>query len=254
MTPRKSTISEANLHAYVDGRLPEEGRIEVESFLADNPEEQAKIKAYQEQNRMLRVCFDPVLEEPVPSGWQIALPKRRSLLKPFAAAVACLALGTLLGWYLRGRTVGGSPRDGDFARQAALAHAVYTPEVRHPVEVTAEQEEHLVNWLSKRLGGPIKVPHLGDLGYELVGGRLLPGDRGPVAHFMYQEASGKRLTLYIVRTDPSAETETAFRYSQQGKVAVFYWLDRRLSYALSGEMPKEQLLKLANTIYQRLNP
>jgi anti-sigma factor RsiW len=37
-------------------------------------------------------------------------------------------------------------------------------------------------------------------------------------------------------------------------VAVFYWLDRRLSYALSGELPKEELLKVANTIYQRLNP
>jgi anti-sigma factor RsiW len=70
---------------------------------------------------------------------------------------------------------------------------------------------------------------------------------------MYQEQSGKRLTLYV-KTDPSSERETAFRFSQQGKVAVFYWLDRRLSYALSGEMQKEELLKIANAIYQKLNP
>jgi anti-sigma factor RsiW len=253
MSAQKPAVSEADLHAYVDGHLREERRGEVESFLAVNPDEQAKVSAYLEQNRLLRVCFDPVLAESIPAAWQLPLRKQRFHLKPLAAVLACLVLGGLMGWYLRGQVGSNTPREGDFARQAALAHAVYTPEVRHPVEVTAEQEEHLVNWLSKRLGGPIKVPPLADLGYELVGGRLLPGDRGPVAQFMYQEPSGKRLTLYI-RTDPSSEGETAFRYSQQGKVAVFYWLDRRLSYALSGEMPKEELLRLANTIYQRLNP
>ena len=40
----------------------------------------------------------------------------------------------------------------EFARQAVLAHVVYSPEVRHPVEVRAAQQEHLVQWLSKRLG------------------------------------------------------------------------------------------------------
>jgi anti-sigma factor RsiW len=167
--------------------------------------------------------------------------------------VAWIVVGGLAGWFLRGEISTRSALSIEFPRQAALAHTVYTPEVRHPVEVTAEQEEHLVRWLSKRLGGTLKVPHLTDLGYELVGGRLLPGDQGPVAQFMYQESSGKRLTLYV-KTDPSSERETAFRFSQQGKVAVFYWLDRRLSYALTGEMPKNELLRVANVIYQRLNP
>ena len=48
----------------------------------------------------------------------------------------------------------------EFARQAAVAHAVYAPEVRHPVEVSAAQQEHLVQWLSKRLGRPLKIPDL----------------------------------------------------------------------------------------------
>jgi anti-sigma factor RsiW len=141
----------------------------------------------------------------------------------------------------------------DFARQAATAHAVYTPEVRHPVEVAAEEEQHLVNWLSKRLGSPLKVPHLSSLGYELVGGRLLPSDRGPVAQFMYQDKNGQRLTLYV-RTDTAADHETAFRFAQEGSVGVFYWIDRRLSYALSGEVGKEELLRVANAVYQKLNP
>jgi anti-sigma factor RsiW len=253
MTAENASVSETDVHAYVDGSLSEERRRAVETFLLEHPEDQARIKAYQEQNKLLHAYFDPVLTEPIPEHWRILIGRRRVTAKPVAAALAWVVLGGFLGWFLRSQTIVTSGREMDFPRQAAMAHAVYTPEVRHPVEVTAEQEEHLVRWLSKRLGNTLKVPHLLDLGYELIGGRLLPGEQGPVAQFMYQEASGKRLTLYI-RTDPSSERETAFRYSQQGKVAVFYWLDRRLSYALSGELPKDELLNVANTIYQRLNP
>jgi anti-sigma factor RsiW len=253
MTAENASVSETDVHAYVDGRLSEERRGAVETFLLEHPQEQARIKAYQEQNKLLHAYFDPVLTEPIPEHWRILIGRRRVTAKPVAAALAWVVLGGFLGWFLRSQTIVTSSREMDLPRQAAMAHAVYTPEVRHPVEVTAEQEEHLVQWLSKRLGGALKVPHLLDLGYELIGGRLLPGEQGPVAQFMYQEASGKRLTLYI-RTDPSSERETAFRYSQQGKVGVFYWLDRRLSYALSGELPKDELLNVANTIYQRLNP
>jgi anti-sigma factor RsiW len=253
MTAQSAAPLENDLHAYVDGWLAEEQRGEVEAFLEAYPQEQARVRAYQEQNRSLHDCYDAVLAEPIPERWQMPPRRWRFAVKPVAAALAWIFVGGLLGWLLRGEVISRSAKDLDFARQAALAHTVYVPEVRHPVEVTAEQEEHLVRWLSKRLGGTLKVPHLVDLGYELVGGRLLPGDQGPVAQFMYQESSGRRLTLYV-KTDPSSERETAFRYSQQGKVAVFYWLDRRLSYALSGEMPKDELLRIASAIYQRLNP
>jgi anti-sigma factor RsiW len=253
MTAQGPAIEESDLHAYVDGGLAEKRRSEIEAFLAANPQEQARVRDYQEQKRILHALFDPVLAEPIPAKWQMLARQRRSAVSAVAAALAWIIVGGLLGWFLRGEMISRSTKETDFARQAALAHTVYTPEVRHPVEVTAEQEQHLVNWLSKRLGGKLKVPHLVDLGYELVGGRLLPGDQGPVAQFMYQEQSGKRLTLYV-KTDPSSERETAFRFSQQGKVAVFYWLDRRLSYALSGEIQKDELLRVANVIYQRLNP
>src|SRR5260221_14017561 len=98
-------------------------------------------------------------------------------------------------------------------RLAATAHAVYSPEVRHPVEVTADDEQHLVNWLSKRLGTTLKAPKLGPGGYDLVGGRLLSGPQGPVAHFMYQVARGQRLTLYVSQQNGEPRA-TAFRFSQ----------------------------------------
>lgn len=171
-----------------------------------------------------------------------------------AAVVAAFALG----WFANDRFDGGAPRLASqpvqqFARQAAVAHVVYQPEVRHPVEVDATQK-HLVQWLSKRVGRPLKVPVLTQQGYELLGGRLLPGDNGARAQFMYQNASGQRLTLYIgaVKAGGAAAQETAFRFLEDGPVPGFYWVDQGFGYALSAQLPRAALHELAKAVYAQI--
>jgi len=137
--------------------------------------------------------------------------------------------------------------------RAARAHLVYAPEVRHPVEVDATQQEHLVKWLSKRLAVELKVPLLTGEGFELLGGRLLPGPEGPVAQFMYQDSAGKRLTLYVSKPN-RADQPAAFRYAQEGPVSVFYWIDRDCGYALSGELDRPTLTRVATAVYRQLEP
>jgi anti-sigma factor RsiW len=137
--------------------------------------------------------------------------------------------------------------------QAALAHAVFSPDVRRPVEIGADQEDQLVAWLSKRLGSPVRPPKLGALGFELIGGRLLPGANGPVAQFMYHDAIGQRLTLYV-STDNTANRDTAFRFAQEGPINVFYWIDGKFGYALSAGIGKGDLARLATTVYDQLQP
>ncbi len=78
---------------------------------------------------------------------------------------------------------------------AAAAHLTFVVDARHPVEVTAAQEGHLVQWLSNRLGRPLRVPDLAGLGFHLIGGRLLPGSAGPAAQFMFDDDNGTRLTI-----------------------------------------------------------
>jgi anti-sigma factor RsiW len=163
------------------------------------------------------------------------------------------AFGIALGWLVRGEFISPQIAPVSFARQAAVAHAVYAPEVRHPVEVTANEEEHLVGWLSKRLGTTLKAPKLAPLGYELVGGRLLSGLQGPVAQFMYQDGRGQRLTLYVSK-QRGEPRDTAFRFSQEDRVSVFYWVDGNYGYALSGEVKRDQLLQVAEVVYKQLNP
>src|SRR5262249_6949883 len=171
----------------------------------------------------------------------------------YAVVVGWIALGGVIGWQVHAYSTSRQAETASWARRAAVAHVVYSPEVRHPVEVGADQEAHLVAWLSKRLGTPLKVPGLRSLGYRLVGGRLLPGERGPVAQFMYQDGKGQRLTLYV-RVNADESRETAFRFAQENSIGVFYWLDHKLGYALSGEIEKGELLRVANAIYKQLNP
>ena len=247
-------VTEAELHAYVDGLLPAARRVEVEAYLAAHAEDAQRVRAWREQNHALRELFDPVLAEALPA--RVRRPGLARRIRPairYAAAAGWLMLGGAAGWYLHDYSVAKSADTVAFAHRAAIAHIVYSPQVRHPVEVGADQEAHLVAWLSKSIGGSLKVPQLGSLGYQLVGGRLLPGDQGPVAHFMFQDGSGQRLTLYV-RNGGGEVKETAFRYAQERGVSVFYWIDGRFGYALSGEIDKSELLRVAKVVYQQLNP
>ena len=243
---------EGDFHAYVDGRLDAARRTEIECWLAGNADDAERVTAWRRHKEALHAMFDRTLEEPVPERLQRSARPQRHRFWGFAAAASWIAIGGIFGFMLRGVPPTTPVSTPTLAHNAAIAHVVYSPEVRHPVEVGADQETHLTQWLSKRLGTPVKVPHFSAEGFDLIGGRLLPGDKGPVAQFMYQDAQGRRLTLYV-RTDAAENRETAFRYALEGKVSVFYWLDGRLGYALSGELPREQLLRIADAAYKQLN-
>lgn len=253
MSKQADKLPEDDLHAYVDNRLDAIRRAEVDAWLASNPADAARVASYRQQNDMMQALFNPVLNEPIPMQ-MYPQARRRNWAQPlrYAAMVSAMVISGVLGWSLHGVEKTKQPPMLAMVKQAALAHVVYTPEVQHPVEVTQAQEAHLIKWLSKRLGSDVKPPHLSDAGYELMGGRLLPGNQGPAAQFMYQDARGQRLTLYL-SNKPADKGEAAFRYAQEGKVSVFYWIDGDKSYALSGEIEKSDLLRVANVVYQDLN-
>ncbi|MFS2005187.1 anti-sigma factor family protein [Duganella sp. CT11-25] len=249
-------VTEAELQAWVDGQLPPPRRAAIDDYLALHPAEAARLRAYREQAVALRARYSPVLDEPVPPALALRrLPPRWRANSLRAAAMLALALaGGAAGWLARDAAEP-SAMDGQAAlpARAALAHAVYTPEIRHPVEVGADQQAHLVAWLSKRLGAQLKPPRLEAQGYALEGGRLLPGQSGPVAQFMYRDAGGARLTLYV-STEQTRNRETGFRFAQEGEVGVFYWIDGKFGYALSGSLDKAALAALANAVYAQLEP
>lgn len=260
-------ITEADLQAWIDGLLPEARRAEVDAYLASHPAEAERLAAYRAQNEALRRLFDPVLQESVPPRLhRTERPLRSVRVQRIAAAAAFAFIGVAAGWTVRGHiderarlaqssqsaqaTVMASA-EAALPRQAALAHVVYSPDVRRPVEIGAEQEDQLVAWLSKRIGADVKPPRLSQIGYELIGGRLLPGANGPVAQFMYHDQSGQRLTLYVSTEHPTSR-ETGFRFTQEGPVNVFYWIDGRFGYAISAGIDRAELSRVAAEVHRQL--
>ena len=262
-------VTEADLHAYADGQLAADRLAVIEAFLEGHPNERQQVDDWQVQNRALKGMLDPVIAEPLP----LRLPLQPSVntwpWRSMAAGVAIATLSASSAWWLRGAVddnaqhlanaasrvefaAGGANSLHGFAHRAAVAHVVYSPDVRRPVEVGAEQEQALVTWLTKRMGTAVRPPDLRSVGYALIGGRLLPGDKGPVAQFMFDGAKGERLTLYVTRED--AGRETAFRFGQDGPVNVFYWVDKDFGYAISAGADRQALLQVAQAVYKQLEP
>ena len=239
------------LHAYVDEQLSPEARRRVEARLASDPDARRRVEEYEVIRRDLCTLFDPVLREPVPAHLCRGPRKWRRPLGAIAASLFFLIAGAWIGLHLQTGAL--SPLAGlpHVVREAAMAYEVYSPEVRHPVEVPGDQEQHLVAWLTKRLGSEIRAPELEGLGFLLVGGRLLASEDGPGALLMYENTDGERVTLYICQNEKVGRN-TSFRYAEHERISVFYWYDGPFSYALAGEIGRSGLASLAEAVYRQI--
>lgn len=230
------------LSAYVDGELPESAQAAVRAHLERDPEAQARVASWRAQKAALKALCGPAQQGDAPF---VVLRARASWGRRMAIAACWLVVGAGIGLALGTlgpRLVQGGTEPAAFARRANIAYAVYAPEQRHPVEVAASEEAHLVAWLSKRLNRPLSVPSLQEYGYTLVGGRLLPGEAGPAAQFMYENQMGARLTLYVTNT---AKDETEYRLLRDGNKRTFYWVTDHVGYAVSGSISETKLRPIA---------
>jgi len=246
-------ITDADLHAYVDGALEPARRREVEAWLATHPESAAIVERYRGINAQLHTRYDPVLAEPLPAQLRVRL--RAFPWMAVAASIVSVGLGVMLGWTLKPEPPAtfAASIDHQLVRPAAFSHRVFAAEKLHPVEVRADQEKHLVEWLSRRLNTDLKAPHLAEHGFALVGGRLLPSDDRTAAQFMYENKGGTRVTLYV-RRGAWEHADTGFRYFEGEGVNAFYWVDGPLGYALSGNLDRPELLTLSEAVYRSLSP
>jgi anti-sigma factor RsiW len=270
-------IDDTLLNAWLDDELANDERARVEAWLRDHPEEAARVRLWAADAEGLRARLDSVLAEPVPQRLtQVVWSQAPATASPsnggwmrWAAAFAVFVLGGAVGAAITWRVdrqvllASSAAAGSSWVQRAAVAHSVYVPEVRHPVEVRA-QEEHLARWLTRRVELPVKLFDLRSQGFELVGGRLLPDAKGPSAQLMYQ-AIGEvpagqqpvRVTIYLRK--PEDGTPAAFRYEQQGRTGLFYWVEGAspghpaCGYAIVGDLPRERLLALAEAI-ERQDP
>jgi anti-sigma factor RsiW len=249
---------DADIQAFVDGQLAPGRAALVEAAMLGEAELAARVAALRAQNAALRDALDPALAEPIPAHLLAAAvpPDSRVArfgrrLAPALAAAATLIVGIGVGWFGRDALIERAGTPTTFARQAAFAHALYAADVNRPVEIWAAEETRLVTWLTRRLGFQVHAPDLNAVGYALVGGRLVAGNEKPTALFMYENADKERLSLQVRKQAPGSG-EAAFRYAVENGVGVFYWIDDACGYAISGNVDRAQLLKIAHIVYGQL--
>ncbi len=260
MTQRDYTIRD--IHMALDGELPAEDLQDYETWLAANPDMKAISLRFEADRGRLLSVFALAMIEPVPDRLARILSEeppaekamrrlvRRISWKPAAAAALVLA-SAAIGYYAG--TSGERPLDRSDAavvERALQAHLMYAAEKLHVVEVGADQKDHLVGWLSKRVGTSLVAPDLSAEGYQLVGGRLLPAEGKAAAQFMYQDRAGVRISLYV--SADAAKPESGFQLYEEDGARAFYWLDGGFCYAVTGAIPEKSLLDIANAAYRQL--
>jgi anti-sigma factor RsiW len=249
-------VTEEELHAFADGHLPAGEMARIAAWLEDHPDEAHSVEMWRRQNRDIQAMFD---------GYRQRLPDDAAMMRgpaktpatswsyraAIAAAGICLfAAGGVTGHFLQFSTPG-ARLDASLQEEASSAFLIYAREVRHPVEVRADEKDHLVTWLGKRLGHKFAAPDLTGLGFSLVGGRLVPVNGKAGALIMYEDAAGKRVTLMVGQSRKNAVT--SFRFAAAGPVETFYWIDDRLSFAVTGEIPRDLLRRVADICYQQFD-
>lgn len=252
-------ITEDDLHAYVDGQLPPERHAVVARQLQEQPEAAERAAAYAAQREALRAGFAAIAAEPVPPRLDVQsllarrLAERRTVWRPAAAAAVLLAflLGGAGGWALHGR-FGVTPSDLTLLAQEAIAnHVVYTADRRRPTELGAEQRDDLARWVSNRLGHPVAPPDMSSTGFHYMGGRLAATRQGPAGLFMYQNAEGARLTVFVLPMRDAADR--SLRTVDVGAMDGCAWIDKGVGYTVVAPVPSEELHHLATEVRRQLD-
>lgn len=238
------TVSEADLHAYIDGELPAEGKALIEAYLSAHPDEARRMEAYRADGEAIARIFSRVAQG---RAWHSG--SRQKLLR-VAAVVALLALGSTVGWFAHDRL---GPSSDALVQEAAAAHAIFVSTTGAvPSSLPLGSRASLEAMIAAELGAPVHLPELRDLGYQLGAARALPSSTTTAVQLVYGAAAAPPISVYL-QGRPGA-TETPLRVSREGPIATVSWEDDDLGCAISGDVDIEKLQAVARRVYKALNP
>jgi len=257
MTSNSKPITDVYLHAYVDGQLSATQRAEVEAYLYANPHKARQVEQYRMLTQQLHDKFDASMDEPLPAAVLALGQERAPAPSPtlwwgrIAAAVAWLAVGGSAGWLLHSGVDQPQQVVISSAQQHAYdAHRFYVREGRHVVEVPAADKDHLMKWLSGRLGAQVGPADLTSAGYQLLGGRLLPAGDYVSGIYMYENAQHERITQYI-STEPGVSGIDAPQCEAREILSMCVWNKGALTFVLVGAAPLAELQTLAQHVREQ---
>jgi anti-sigma factor RsiW len=239
--------TENELHAYVDGALDASRRAEIEIYLASHPDVADQVARWRRDADFLRTEFAGAMKRPIQPRLDPAAVRRRlrvrSRVRMSAAAALFVAVGVggVSGWNIRTMSLAPAPM-----ADATDAYRVFAFDRSRPVEMGAENVDHLQRWMSTRLGTPISLPDLRSEGFDLLGGRLLATTDGPAALIFYQDRDGERVSIYVRPSDRFPEGTHGAR--NEGGLMTRYWYKKGYGYAMVAKSGDPRIVGLESAV------
>ncbi len=104
MTGSPPSVSDEDLHAFIDGEKEPEARDAIFRFLAASPADAARIDSWRRQNETLQAAFARVAAEPPPASVLLAPPEKQSRF-------SCRLLSKPAGFGASGKAAANAPAD-----------------------------------------------------------------------------------------------------------------------------------------------
>lgn len=264
MSSRRPPVSEAELHAYLDGELTP-GRIAaVEAHFLEDDADAARFGAYRRQSDLMRRVYGKIDAQPL-AGGLLPADTTQATARPVGsgrrgwllALVVLLGLGAggAAGWF--GREVYEQTFAPDTASatstvldEALAAHQIGLGDRPAEVEVMGGAGRSTLDWLAREFGFSARNPTLPQQGFEIAAGRLVPSPAGIAAHLLLRDLAGERLSLYV--RPGGAEAFTGFRTPPGTSEPMVAWQAGGASLVLVGDLPGDRLRRIAGAIQSSL--
>ena len=261
----RETVSEVDLHAYVDGELAS-GRVDaVRAHLREHAADAARVDAWRRQNAGIRRAYDLLPRDPLP---KLSRKASEEAIRPAAAdstprldliraARRRRRAMTMLATFLGGACVAllgaigfgriGTPIEQALeapplvptaqARRARLAWRSYAREADRYFDRPIQNNASLADALQRATALP-RIPDFSREKFELLAVRTMPGETEPAAFLLYASPAHVRVGLIVERT-PEGDSSPVL--SDDGGLRSLAWRAAGYSFALVGPADPDTL-------------
>lgn len=274
---------ERYLEAFLDQELDVKGSLDMQAHLRSCP---ACMELAEAERACRHFVRENVYEVPLPEGMKLQLirramdgttsraavagssaawwawlgvwirPKDFALGMASSVAVFFLVFG-LFSWWSKGDEMSGKVHADRFLQDASMAYRANQRQPM-PLEVSASDDKEVADWFSRRLTYSFKVPCITDNATKLLGGRFCRLLDRPSATFVYKR-NGKDVMLFAFRGDDVSfpaknrirvQNQDLYVHNVSGRL-VTAWQHGGIVYSMVGDLNRDDILKIAQTMHYR---
>lgn len=250
------TFSDQQLKDYLAGTLPADAAADLETRIEQDTALEARLFALDfAQAAPLRDAYAQIPDAPALKGLEdIIMGAReaeppavqsRAWAWPAAAAVAVFAVGA--AWF-GGQASQPAPSWQD---QVAVYQTLYVAETLSSVMTDQTEVAAQLASSERALGRTLPLEVVGDLeGTKLLRAQILGFEGAPLIQMAYLSDAGVPFALCAIRLNTPANDAPAFE--QLSGMPVVHWSDGEFGYMIVGDMERDVLESMAQTLVTSL--